>query len=67
MQHYGLRSKYGDNAVKLHVAKFYIGFQFRPDYKLHITRNRCVITIRTNPPMSIMKTKHPEVQGKVIF
>ena len=31
------------------------------------TRNRCIITIRTNPPMSTMKTKHPEVQGKVIF
>ena len=24
------------------------------------TRNRCVITIRTNPPMFIMKTKHLE-------
>ena len=29
---------------------------------IHIpwTRNRCVITIRTNPPMFIMKTKHLE-------
>ena len=25
-----------------------------------MTRNRCVITIRTNPPMFIMKTKHLE-------